>query len=87
MPYPARPRRDPLPQFKGTAGQWLPPGRAAELTAFVVAKYDEGLSLREIGELTDRAWREIANVLDAAGIRRRSTGAPIVPGSRRHPAG
>ncbi|WP_432951362.1 helix-turn-helix domain-containing protein (plasmid) [Kribbella sp. CA-253562] len=87
MPYPARPRRDPLPQFKGTAGQWLSPGRTAELTDFVVAKYGDGLSLRELGELTDRSWREIKNVLDAAGVPLRSRGAPIVPGSRRHPDG
>ncbi|MGZ0153755.1 helix-turn-helix domain-containing protein (plasmid) [Kribbella sp. WER1] len=86
MPYPERPRHQPLPQFKGTAGQWLPPGRAAELREFVVAKYDEGLSLRELGELTDRSWREIKNVLDEAGVPLRPRGAPVVPGSRRHPA-
>jgi hypothetical protein len=81
--YPARPRRDPLPQFRGTRGQWLPPGRTAELTRFVVEKYVAGMSLREIGELTDRAWREVANILDAAGVPRRPSGAQTVPGSRR----
>ena len=85
MPYPERPRQGPLPQFKGTRGQWLPPGRTAELTKFVVEQYAEGRSLRELGELTDRAWREIANILDAAGVRRRPPGAQIISNSHRAP--
>jgi hypothetical protein len=59
--------------------------QTAQLTDFVVKSYTAGLSLREIGELTDRAWREIGNILTAAGVPRRRIGARVVPGSRRHP--
>jgi hypothetical protein len=39
MAYPARPRRDPLPQFAGQRGRWLPPASTLWLTQFVVKQY------------------------------------------------
>jgi Helix-turn-helix domain len=75
MPYPARPHHDPLSQFAGTRGQWLPPGGTAELTKYVVREYAQGRSLRELAELTDRSWSEVRKILAAAGVRRRPAGA------------
>ena len=78
MPYPARPRRDPLPEFRGQRGLWLPPGPSIRLTQFVVEQYNDGRSLREISELADRSHREVANILHAAGVPRRPVGAARV---------
>lgn len=73
MPYPMRPRREPLPQFVGTHG------RPPELRSYVASEYAAGRSLRELAELTDRSWSEIRNLLAAAGVRRREAGAPPSP--------
>jgi hypothetical protein len=78
MPYPARPRRDPLPEFAGQRGRWLPPGSSSRLSKFVVEQYNDGRSLREISELVDRSHREVANILSAAGVPRRPVGAACV---------
>jgi hypothetical protein len=75
MPYPARPRREPLPEFAGRRGRWLPPGSTIRLTQFVVKQYNDGRSLREISELVDRSHREVANILHAVGVPRRPVGA------------
>jgi hypothetical protein len=71
MPFPARPRRDSLPQFVGQRGRWLPPGSSNRLTQFVVEHHNDGRSLREISELVDRSDREFANILFAACVPRR----------------
>jgi hypothetical protein len=78
MPYPARPRREPLPEFRGQRGRWLPPGSTSRLTKFVVKQYNDGRSLREISELVDRSHREVANILNAASVPRRPVGAARV---------
>jgi hypothetical protein len=78
MAYPARPRRDPLPEFAGQLGLWLPPGSTIRLTRFVIQHYNDGRSLREISELVDRSHREVANILHAAGLPRRPVGAARV---------
>ena len=78
MSYPSRPRRDPLPEFTGQRGRWLPPGSTLRLTRFVVEEYNDGRSLREISELVDRSHREVANILNAAGVPRRPVGAAQV---------
>lgn len=78
MPYPARPRLEPLPEFAGQQGQWLPPGRAARLQAYVAEQYTAGRSLRELSELTDRSFSEVRKILDDAGVPRRGVGAQKV---------
>lgn len=78
MSYPSRPRRDPLREFAGQRGRWLPPGSTLRLTRFVVEEYNDGRSLREISELVDRSHREVANILDTAGVPRRPVGAAQV---------
>jgi hypothetical protein len=81
LPSPAETR--PAASVFGVRAEcgFRPAGRP-KLTRFVVTKH-EGISLPEIGELTDRAWREVANILDAAGVPRRPSGAQAIPGSRR----
>lgn len=78
-----QPGRDAAASVFGVRAEcgFRPAGRP-KLTRFVVTKH-EGISLPEIGELTDRAWREVANILDAAGVPRRPSGAQAIPGSRR----
>jgi hypothetical protein len=75
MSYPARPRRDPLEEFAGQRSRWLPPGSTLRQTRFVVEQYNDDRSLREISELVDRSYREVANILQAVGIPRRAVGA------------
>ncbi|WP_081795096.1 helix-turn-helix domain-containing protein [Nocardioides sp. URHA0020] len=77
MPYPSRPTKDPLPQFAGTASSRPTPQQRAELIAFVTAGYLDGLSLRELAELTDRTQTAVRRALDQAGVRRREAGAPV----------
>jgi predicted HTH domain antitoxin len=43
--------------------------------AFVLEQYQEGRSLREIAELTDRSFSAIRNILDTRGVQRRPPGA------------
>lgn len=76
LPYPGPARLQPLLEFAGSARQWLPPGRAARLRAFVLQEYSDGRSLRQIAELADRSFSEIRKVLADAGVRRRPVGAP-----------
>jgi hypothetical protein len=81
MAYPSRPRADPLPRFLGTAR----PGARAdpELLAFVVEQYEQGKSLRQIAELTNRSFSAVRNILDRAGLPRRGSGALQVTELRR----
>jgi len=73
MPYPARPRLDPLPQWKGTRNR-LRGDQLGALKAFVIACYADGLSLRQIAELTDRTWSDIRAILRAEGVPSRPVG-------------
>jgi len=75
VPYPSRPVREPLPEFRGTATTHQTPAQRQHLLAFVVARYEEGLSLREIAELTGRTQSAIRRALNQAGIPRRGRGA------------
>jgi hypothetical protein len=44
-----------------------------------VEQYAVGRSLRELSELTDRSLSAVRNILDRRGIRRRGSGAPVIP--------
>lgn len=87
MPYPSRPVLDPLPQFAGTArnGVAHTDQQHRELMEFVVREYNQGRSLRQLGELTDRSQTAVRRLLDEAGVQRRSRGA--APASDRSAAG
>lgn len=77
MPYPSRPRLEPLPEFRGRAR----PGVYADarLKEFVVDQYvNQGRSLREIAELTNHSFSAVRNLLDRLGHLRREVGAPPV---------
>lgn len=77
VPYPSRPRLEPLPEFRGSAR----PGvyAAPRLKEFVVDQYvNRGRSLREIAELTDHSFSAVRNLLDRLGHLRREVGAPAV---------
>lgn len=76
MPYPARRVLAPLPEFKGTASTRQTTEQRQRLLAFVAASYEEGLSLRELAELTDRTQAAVRRALDQAGVPRRGRGAP-----------
>ncbi len=77
VPYPSRPRREPLPTFRGTARPGI--HADAQLKSFVIEQYvDSGKSLREIAELTDRSLSAIRNILERAGHLRRGAGAPPI---------
>lgn len=78
MPYPARRVLDPLPEFKGTASTRQTPDQRQRLLVFVAARYEEGMSLREIAELTDRTQSAVRRALDQADVPRRGRGAPRV---------
>lgn len=74
MPYPARPRLDPLPRWQGTRNR-LRGKQLRALKAFVIDSYANGLSLRQIAELTDRTWSDIRAILRTEGVRCRPPGA------------
>jgi hypothetical protein len=74
MPYPARPRLEPLPRWRGTRNR-LRGDELLALKAFVIDSYADGLSLRQIAELTDRTWSDIRAILHTEGIGRRPAGA------------
>lgn len=74
MPYPARPRLDPLPQWRGTRNR-LRGEQLRALKTFVIDSYANGLSLRQIAELTDRTWSDIRAILHTEGVSRRPSGA------------
>jgi transcription initiation factor TFIIIB Brf1 subunit/transcription initiation factor TFIIB len=75
-----------LPEFAGQNRTGV--AASAELIAFVVKQYANGRSLREIAELTDRTHGAVRNILDRAGVPRRSRGAEkaAMPGSSCPPA-
>jgi hypothetical protein len=74
MPYPSRPRLEPLPRWRGTRNR-LRGEQLRALKVFVVDSYVSGLSLRQVAELTDRTWSDIRAILLTEGVRRRSPGA------------
>lgn len=76
MPYPGRPRHQPLPQFRGTATTRPTPQQRAALREYVIPEYLAGRSLRELAELTDRTQTAIRRVLAEAGVQLRPSGAP-----------
>lgn len=67
-----------MPQFAGTASTRPTPEQREELIAFVRSGYADGLSLRELAELTDRTQTAVRRALDQAGVTRRDAGAPQV---------
>ncbi len=75
MPYPSRPVREPLPQFRDTNVIHPSADQRTELIRFVTEQYEAGLSLRELAELTDRTQRAVRRALDQAGVPRRPRGA------------
>lgn len=75
MAYPGRPVRDPLPEFEGTAKTRQTREQRSALLTFVATGYQNGLSLRELAELTGRSQTAIRRALDQAGIARRGRGA------------
>jgi predicted transcriptional regulator len=62
-----------LPEFVGQNRSGV--AASPELIAFVADQYASGRSLREIAELTDRTHSAVRNILDRAGVPRRSRGA------------
>lgn len=82
MPYPSRPTLPIDPRFVGTAGVRQTPEQREALIAFAVQKYEEGFSLRQIGELTGRTQPAVRRALDQGGVRRRTRGA--YPLGERH---
>ena len=74
MSYPSRPRLEPLPQF---SGHTRPGARVTdEVRSFVVRAYvEDGRSLREIAELTDRSFGAVRNILQRSGHLRCGVGA------------
>jgi len=77
VPYPPRPQLQPLPEFRGTATSRPSPELLHRLSSFVVERYDAGLSLRQIAELTDRSFSAVRRILDSRGVRRRPPGAAV----------
>jgi hypothetical protein len=80
MPYPPRPHRRVLDEFRGTASSRPDPAVQARVEAFIMDQYTcGGLSLRELAELTGRSHSSVRNILDRHQIRRRAVGATAQP--------
>ena len=75
VPYPSRPRLQPLAQFRGTVTSRPGPELLEPLVAFVLEQYADGRSLREIAEDTDRRSPRCATSW-TPGVPRRGAGAP-----------
>jgi hypothetical protein len=82
MPYPSRPSRDILPQFRGDLKNRYNNFQRDRFNRFVEEHYSAGLSLREIGELTGRSQTAVRQSLDRTGTSRRGRGAPTIGTSR-----
>ncbi len=82
MPYPPRPQLRPLPEFAGTRDS-AHPLLQARLEAFIVERYAEGRSLREVAELVDRSQTAVRRVLDKRGVPRRPPGAATLSDSQQ----
>ncbi len=82
MPYPPRPRLQPLPQFRGTVTTRPSRKLRERLDTFVLEHYTAGRSLRQIAELTDRSHSLIRYILARHGVHRRGAGAPAQPITR-----
>ncbi|MPQ98122.1 helix-turn-helix domain containing protein [Modestobacter sp. I12A-02628] len=74
MPYPPRPQLRPRPEYAGTRYS-AHPLLQARLDAFIVERYAEGRSLREIAELVDRTQTAVRRALDKHHVPRRPAGA------------
>jgi hypothetical protein len=70
----------PLPKFRGTARSRPDPAVQARVERFILDHYAAGRSLRELAELTDRSFSAVRNILEKHGVRRRETGAAVLPG-------
>ncbi|PFG43760.1 hypothetical protein ATJ88_2467 [Isoptericola jiangsuensis] len=75
MPYPGRPVLTVLPQFRHDEKTRYASEELRRLDQFVAAQYEQGLSLREIGELTGRTQTAVRRSLDRTGTPRRGRGA------------
>ncbi|WP_239523876.1 helix-turn-helix domain-containing protein [Geodermatophilus normandii] len=53
------------------------------MEAFVVEWYLAGRSLRELGELTERWFGAVRNILSKADVPRRGSGASVLRSSTR----
>lgn len=73
-PIPHAPRLEPMPEWRGTRNR-LRGEQLDALKGFIVTAYDEGKSLRQIAELTDRTWSDIRAILATTGVPRRPPGA------------
>lgn len=78
MPYPPRPVRDVLPQFRGDLKNGYNQFQRDRFDQFVAEQYITGRSLREIGELTGRTQTAVRASLERTKTPRRPRGAPIV---------
>ncbi len=67
MPYPPRPRLQPLPQFRGTVTTRPSRELRERLDTFVLEHYTAGRSLRQIAELTDRSHSSNRYILQRHG--------------------
>ena len=78
MAYPPRPTLKPLEEFQGTATVRQTPEQRQRLLTYVAQQYQDGRSLREIAELTDRTQSAVRRALQQAGVPRRPRGATPV---------
>lgn len=81
MVYPSRPVLDVLPQFRDDAKHGSNVFQREGFDRFVAKQYRQGMSLRQIGELTGRTQSAVRASLDRTGTPRRGRGAP--PTDRR----
>ncbi len=75
MPYPPRPARRVVAEYRGSASPRPDVVVQARVEQFIVEQYTAGRSLRELAELTDRSFSAVRNILEKHGVRRRAVGA------------
>ncbi len=71
-----------MPEWRGTRNR-LRGERLEALTGFIVSAYEEGKSVRQIAEVTDRTWSDVRAILATTGVPRRAPGAARMKASRR----
>ncbi|QNG37693.1 helix-turn-helix domain-containing protein [Geodermatophilaceae bacterium NBWT11] len=78
MPRTPKPTWAPLPEFAGTSTTGPARDRALQdrLEAYVVKAYRQGMSIREIAQLVDRAPTTVHGVLKAHQVPRSIQGRP-----------
>jgi DNA-binding NarL/FixJ family response regulator len=74
-------------EFVGSNKSRPDPVVQRRVEGFVLTRYAEGKSLREIAELTDRSYSAVRNMLDKHGVRRRPSGAGVVDDQSGPPLG